>query len=817
MVANAPRYSRQLLRELRIMQETNHLQEIPNTSLGCLISVENHTNDEEFKLSQITRLNRSQRKSVTSAFKNRLSVITGPPGTGKSQVVLNVLSNAFENNKTILFTSKNNKAVDVVCERILQKISFPINLRLGARTEYRDYTTEFLDLLDAVLAGGDRDTIDIEYARKKEVFEESKDQYFALLDQLENIVTNRNRINTLDQEIEEIDNSIDSAILKKIKKVSYSKTDRINEARGELETLKSEEWPFFYKLIGFFQKTYPFKKIHSICLELNGFIGNNLILPEGPVTDLEKYSEFISLFPDLYRYIELVDKITKLREELLEDDINNLSESVQMAEEKFINNTVMYYKWLGKKRMLELSTDERQALTSYYSVIKQLLGEQPGTRAYSSLKKKQVSLFKTISKILPVWSVTNLSAGSHFPFTSNCFDYVVIDEASQSDIASAFPLLFRAKSSVVLGDPQQLRHISSIRTQQNNRLMDKYNLIDDNYLRFSYSTQSLYHCARGAVGENNVTLLNEHYRSHFSIIEFSNREWYTGNLDIRTNYDNLIFPPEGRNHLEWIDISGNVTRPNNRSALNRIEASRAIEVLVDIFELYGDRQPSIGIVTPFTAQAKHFRDSLIDIYDEDFIIKHFLIADTAHKFQGDERDIMIFSPVISNGVNNNSPTIGFLRRTTNLFNVSITRARSILWVVGDRNRCVNAGIPFLTNFVNYIENSHYDNIDLPYGDFQSPWEKKFFEVLVSEGFEPQSQYRAGPYFIDIALTPNGSKVAIEVDGERWHTELTGERLERDIVRDRNLARMGWNVIRFWVHDLKYDMKSCINLLKKQVM
>lgn len=96
MVANAPRYSRQLLRELRIMQETNHLQEIPNTSLGCLISVENHTNDEEFKLSQITRLNRSQRKSVTSAFKNRLSVITGPPGTGKSQVVLNVLSNAFE-------------------------------------------------------------------------------------------------------------------------------------------------------------------------------------------------------------------------------------------------------------------------------------------------------------------------------------------------------------------------------------------------------------------------------------------------------------------------------------------------------------------------------------------------------------------------------------------------------------------------------------------------------------------------------------------------------------------------------------------------
>ena len=48
---------------------------------------------------------------------------------------------------------KNNKAVDVVCERIIDKINFPVNLRLGPKTDERDYTTEFLDLLDSALSG----------------------------------------------------------------------------------------------------------------------------------------------------------------------------------------------------------------------------------------------------------------------------------------------------------------------------------------------------------------------------------------------------------------------------------------------------------------------------------------------------------------------------------------------------------------------------------------------------------------------------------------------------------------------------------------
>jgi superfamily I DNA and/or RNA helicase len=67
-----------------------------------------------------------------------------------------------------------------------------------------------------------------------------------------------------------------------------------------------------------------------------------------------------------------------------------------------------------------------------------------------------------VANVMPGWAVTSLSAKGRVPFESGLFDLVVIDEASQCDIASVLPLLFRAKRAVIIGDPQQLRHISRL-------------------------------------------------------------------------------------------------------------------------------------------------------------------------------------------------------------------------------------------------------------------------------------------------------------------------------------------------------------------
>ena len=67
-----------------------------------------------------------------------------------------------------------------------------------------------------------------------------------------------------------------------------------------------------------------------------------------------------------------------------------------------------------------------------------------------------------ILKAFPCWAVTNLSAGSRIPLIPGLFDLAVIDEASQSDIPSAIPILYRARRAGVVGDPFQLSHSSRL-------------------------------------------------------------------------------------------------------------------------------------------------------------------------------------------------------------------------------------------------------------------------------------------------------------------------------------------------------------------
>ena len=73
---------------------------------------------EQFPLLEVLPLNSEQRQAVRQALTNNLTVITGPPGTGKSQVVTSILINSAWQGKTVLFASKNNKAIDVVETRV---------------------------------------------------------------------------------------------------------------------------------------------------------------------------------------------------------------------------------------------------------------------------------------------------------------------------------------------------------------------------------------------------------------------------------------------------------------------------------------------------------------------------------------------------------------------------------------------------------------------------------------------------------------------------------------------------------------------------
>ena len=81
-----------------------------------------------------------QRKAVAHSLNNRVSVVVGPPGCGKTQLLLNLLANALVLGKKVLVASKNNKAVDNVADRFGKFDDNGCFLRFGAKSFMHDST-----------------------------------------------------------------------------------------------------------------------------------------------------------------------------------------------------------------------------------------------------------------------------------------------------------------------------------------------------------------------------------------------------------------------------------------------------------------------------------------------------------------------------------------------------------------------------------------------------------------------------------------------------------------------------------------------------
>jgi superfamily I DNA and/or RNA helicase len=277
----------------------------------------------------------------------------------------------------------------------------------------------------------------------------------------------------------------------------------------------------------------------------------------------------------------------------------------------------------------------------------------------------------------PVWAVTSLSAGNNFPLVRGLFDVVVIDEASQSDLASALPLLYRAKRALIVGDPHQLAHITTLTRARDAALARDHFLTDDEHAAFGFKATSLFAAAERAQRRPPL-LLRQHFRSHPDVIGFANRAVYGGRLVVRT-------PPErlgsGR-ALSWRHVEGPWERPAGRSVRKPVEAEAVVAELARLWPELAPQGRSVGVVSPFRAQVELLRD-LVGERLADLVER--VTIDTAHGFQGDERDLMIFSVAVAGDLP--AFTLEFAG-DRHLVNVAVTRARTGLVVVGDHRACL---------------------------------------------------------------------------------------------------------------------------------
>lgn len=815
------------LKMLAGLQESSFGQ----TALGQWISGQTSADQcptFEGQLIELLPMNLEQREAVRSALSRPLTVITGPPGTGKSQVVTNILANAAWHGKRVLFASKNNQAVDVVETRINALGPRPILLRVGSQ-KYQTRLAEFLLSLMAATIG----------RNDKQAFEEEKsrlDTVMARLDALdakaEAVIEVRNTVDELERRAEAARETLGKRIFAMAAEIDTSQPratlTKLQELVGRADRASQSS---IVRLFWFLFRSGRLEQVNELAHEANGLTAR-LELPTLPVSIDEGRLEDVASFCNMgllkLGYIDEAARYFASLKRLQEQPrLEQLGADRKVQLETLAKVSASLWKIWLRLQPARLSAQDRSMLSRYNSLLQMVIDAGPEglTRQVAGQYK---GLHLKVSHLLPCWAVTSLSAKGRLPFEPGYFDLVVIDEASQCDIASALPLLYRAKAAVIIGDPMQLAHISSLPRGQDQKLLERYELVEG-YPQWAYSFNSLFSLAAGQVAGDEIVALLDHHRSHSDIISFSNDQFYEERLRVATNYDSLNFPRRGEPGVRWVDTPGKAVRPSSGGAVNSDEVSGIVRELRKL-AIEQDYRGTIGVVSPFRAQINAIKEAVARDRELDHRLgRSAFLADTVHKFQGDERDVMFFSPVVSK----DSPrgAIGFLNSNGNLFNVAITRARAQLIVVGDLSACLDCEIDYLENFAKYsvelsatearnvedaIVSAGADYPCVANPDQVSDWEKVLYRALYAAGIASIPQYQVEKFALDLLVTDGRRKLDVEVDGERYHKNWTGELCRRDQLRNHRLFELGFDVMRFWVYEIRDDLPGCVEKVRSWI-
>lgn len=446
---------------------------------------------------------------------------------------------------------------------------------------------------------------------------------------------------------------------------------------------------------------------------------------------------------------------------------------------------------------------------------------QANIRSNSQLFRKDISLFydaldssgfteykrilknvnqKNILKVFPIWLANLSDINSVLPHQKDLFDLVIIDEATQCDIASALPAIYRAKRSIIVGDPNQLRHYSFVSKAQQSNLRRKYNLPNDKI--FDYRNRSILDFYISKVqNQDQVCFLREHFRSTPSLIEFSNKQFYDGQLEI------LKSTPKHTSHtqIEMIETNGE----RNEKGVNEIEANEVIRKLQEIICKFKDQNivPSIGIISPFNSQVNYINKLIKEKYELKLIKKFKLLCGTPYNFQGSEREVILISFCVCNKTH---PSAFIHANKPEVLNVAITRAKSFQIIFKSVTDSAMKSDSLLYQYFKFIDNFSYANEeDIEMDKFQNEvvvelQKKKFTDIKCG--------YPIAGSLLDILVTHNSKNYFIDLIG---YPGMFKEAFT--LERYKTLGRMGIKSIpvhySFWKKNKPEAMKKIKALIK----
>lgn len=590
--------------------------------------------------------NLSQKEAVNKAFKSPLSIIEGPPGTGKTQTILNIIANAVMNGQSVAVVSSNNSATKNVYEKLQKNGIEFIAALLGNSSNKEDFIDSQTDIPDL----SQFNLLEEEKSNMKYICENLFNQLSAYLLKKNELALLKQELDSLTTEYKHFQN--ENKIENDIEFLKSITSDKLLALWISIENhaLSNKKLTWWRKLLYWFK----YKKKERILFNI-------------------PTEKAILICQSNYYFVKMEE--LKNRQNSLENSLNNFSFDNKMKEYSQLSmqlfKSELYKKYNSNKR-------EKYEIKHLRSNSEKFLKDYP------VIMSTTYSLRRSLSE-------------------KTTYDFVIIDESSQVDLATGALALSCAKRAVIVGDLKQLPNVVD------NRMKEKTDAVFDNFSipePYRYSNHSLLASITEIFPYIPKTLLREHYRCHPKIIEFCNQKFYNNQLVIHTEF---------KFKREPLIVYKTTTGNHAREKTNQRQIDMIIKEIIPNEKL---ENIDLGIVTPYRNQTNALQKTFSGTK---------IKADTVDKFQGRENDVIILSTVDNE--------ISEFTDNPNRLNVAISRAiKQLILVVNgnDNNKDSN-----ITDLIRYIE---YNNFSIKESKLRSVfdylykgYEQKRAEIISKSG------------------------------------------------------------------------------------
>ena len=547
--------------------------------------------------------------------------------------------------------------------------------------------------------------------------------------------------------------------------------DSYTSAYGQLTSMYEK-----YELLS--QREKLLREVEAVAIDWADAIRNrvgihgNSTVPE-TIEDAWKWKQF-SLISDEY--------LAKPFAQLQKDSIS-LSKEYRRLTAEYAEKSG----WYHLLKRTEADIDMKQALQGWKLTVKRA-GKRTGKQAPALLAKAR-ELMAKCQNAVPGWIMPINKALETLDARYNKFDIVIIDEASQVDV-SALAVLYMGKKLIIVGDDKQVSPMA-IGTD-----MDKVNALIEIYLKDKIPNYHLY-TPKTSIYDIAATtfqplMLREHFRCVPEIIGFSNMLSYDHKIKpLRDASDSEILPAVVNYRVE------NGTRLEDKTNYN--EATSIVALMKACMSQEEYRDKTFGVISLLGDNQAELIRRLIDekIDKKEIESRRILCGNSAH-FQGDERDVVFLSLVDSGTGNGPLSNLSFGQDDAyrKRYNVAASRAKDQLWVVDSLDPASDLKPGDLRKLlIDYSLNPQADEVKRKSIESKadSPFEVAVASYLSLRGYHLVQQWEVGAYRLDMVAVSNKKTVAIECDGERWHS---GEaKIREDMERQTILERLGWRFIR----------------------